>query len=445
VPHPSDSPDESSEPVTASPVEPPPSGEGPTEATRDRSTERSPSPEPRASRERPSQPPPPWPESLAPLAAAIEGALAMSARAVGRLSAQANDIRFGGAQRQDETLRAGLRAVQRETGVPGADFADLEARLQVLREQVERFAGQWITPSPSPIVPAATAPTGTPGTAGADTAASADVGAALAAPAAAPRPLGVQQVAGIRQAVTRAMIMLAQAPLHLRIEFGAGFVDPHPDVLLLAARIHAIHRGVRGALKQVCWQSVDRAELSFGNADPARTVEASFDERGRLQVPDAVRQPSGRGPGPTDGAASDRSGGGPRPPRPGQPRSGGGRPSHARPASGPPGSGVPANRPPDGQARGGRPTGPGRPEHAGRPPRSGLPGQGRPAPSGGAARPRDDQRPLKPRSPINPLMADKLRAVLAAAPSPRPATPGADAPASGEPPAPPAPPERGSE
>jgi len=42
-------------------------------------------------------------------------------------------------------------------------------------------------------------------------------------------------------------------------------------------------------------------------------------------------------------------------------------------------------------------------------------------------------------------MADKLRAVLAAAPSPKPATSGADAPASGEPPAPPAPLERGSE
>ncbi|MFN9772132.1 MAG: hypothetical protein ACK54X_05840 [Burkholderiales bacterium] len=466
----------------------------------------------------PPAPLPPWSDALAPIAGAIEGALAISARAVGRLSAQANGVRFGAVQKQEDTFRAELRAVRRQAGEPGVDPAGFAARLRSLLEQVERFAGPWIAAAAAPVpaaatsapadaapVPAAATPAdATPATAEATStdAPSADAPSAPAdttrVQAATPEPLTVQQVASVRQGVTRAMVVLAQAPLHLRLEFGPGFADPHPDVLLLAARMHAIHRAVRGSLKQVSWKAPDRADLAFGDGDPARTVEAVFDAQGRLQVPDSVRQDKGRGtapggtppgspagrarPGPptdrrgrdrrtsppkgapagrpqpgaptgrppvTDDARSQGAQGRPSPDRGGRPH-GRGRPDgrsgppspNASPSSNrppspsrspspdrPPLSNRPpqSNRPPS-------PNGPQRPEDRGRP-RDGAPRRpgAMPGSSGVGASVRDDRRPPKPRAPINPLLADKLRAVLAATSGPKPATETVDTPDAGEP------------
>ena len=401
----------------------------------------------------PPAPPPPWPDAAAPLAGAIEGALAIGARAVARLSSQAGGIRFGTVQKLDHQYRAELQSIRMQAGVEGGDPAAVVRRLQALLEQVERFAGQWIPP-PAP----ATATQGAPGPADPTLDA-----------AGAPVPLAVQQVAAIRQGVTRAMIALASAPLHLRLEFGPGFADPHPDVLLLAARMHAIHRAVRGSLKQVCWEAIDRAGLLFGDADAADAVEATFDAQGRLRVPDAVRQNAGRAAAPKSGAAGPRGPGSStqprhrdgRAPRPqggqagrshdGQPaRSQGGQPARSQPGGATtgrpqPGSsgarprqGAPAGRAPG--PAGGRPTGPSngpsapdarqRPAtHAApRPPAGGTP---RPSsvPKGGAAPARDDRRASRPRSTFNPLMADKLRAVLAGASAPKPAPTPVDPPA----------------
>lgn len=454
------------------------------------------------------EPLPPWSDALAPIAGAIEGALAISARAVGRLSAQANGIRFGAVQKQEDTFRAELRAVRRQAGEPGVDPEGFAARLRSLLEQVERFAGQWIAVAAAPVPAAATsapadaAPVpseATPADATPATAEAPSTDAPIAdapsanAPsasvdttrvhAATPAPLTVQQVASVRQGVTRAMVVLAHAPLHLRLEFGPGFADPHPDVLLLAARMHAIHRAVRGSLKQVSWKAPDRADLAFGDGDPARTVEAVFDAQGRLQVPDAVRQNTGRGPAPggtppgslagrpRPGPPTDRRGrdrrtpqpqGAPpgRPPVTGDARSQGaqGRPSPdrgGRPSgrgrpdgrSGPPspnaspssnrppspGRSPSPNRPPSSNGPP-SPNGPQRPEDRGRP-RDGAPRRSgaMPGSSGVGASVRDDRRPPKPRAPINPLLADKLRAVLAATSGPKPTTEAVDTPDAGEP------------
>jgi hypothetical protein len=408
-------------------------------------------------------PPPAWPDVAAPLAGAIEGALAIGARAVARLSSQAGGIRFGTVQKLDHQYRTELQSIRTQAGVEGGDPADVVRRLRALLEQVERFAGQWIPPpAPAP----ATADQGVPGPAD-----PAREGAG------APVPLAVQQVAAIRQGVTRAMIALASAPLHLRLEFGPGFADPHPDVLLLAARMHAIHRAVRGSLKQVCWEAIDRAGLLFGDADPGDAVEATFDAQGRLRVPDAVRQNAGRGPagaasrgasGPraTSAPSGGRRTGRPPPPArdgrqpaqhggpspgPAQPRARQGRPPAGQvppssrqgpppsPRQGPPPSrqaGPPPSRqgPPPGADRSARPSGRGQP----RPATGGGPASARATP-GGAGRTRDDRLPPKPRAPVNSLMADKLRAVLAGASGP------ATAPDTAGPPAPAKAPERGSD
>jgi hypothetical protein len=399
----------------------------------------------------------PWPESLATLAGAVEGLLAIGARAVGRLSAQANGIRFGTVQRQEDGFRAELRDIRQQASLPDADPAALAARLQALRESVERFAGQWIAVPPAPAPAAAADPSGP----------RPDV----------PGPLTVAQVAALRQRVTRAMIALAQAPLHLRLEFGAGFVDPHPDVPLLAARMHAIHRGVRGSLKQICWQAADRVELSFGEADGARTVEAVFDSSGRMQVPDSVRQNPGRGasPGARSPGAAERGGSPPqrgsgskRAPQPGpQPQPHAAEAAQASRGRASPGASA-GNRRPDGSAAGPQPSGGGRPPGQARPRRGGPQGRGggaapeggRPAvhgrrgppagpagrnappSSGGAAQARDDRRPPTPRGPINPLMADKLRALLGGTAGAKPASAPEDPPA---PTGPSVPPERGSD
>jgi hypothetical protein len=407
-----------------------------------------------------SAPPPPWPDALAPIAKAIEGALAIGARAVGRLSAQANGIRFGNVQKQEDGLRAELRAVRREAGAPDADVDAFAAKLRTLLEQVERFAGHWIAstasiakpaaapapapksaPTPSAVeaapvqgdetatpaeatsMPDGEAPTpaeesATPAEANA-TPAEATI-AQVPAPAStpSPAPLAVQQVAALRQGVTRSMVVLAQAPLHLRLEFGSGFSDPQPDVLLLAARMHAIHRVVKGTLRQVSWQAPDRAELVFGEGEQARTVEAVFDEHGKLQVPDALRQDSGRGATPKGapggpqpagargGAAGDRRGRDRRGAQPqggapaGRPQQGAqdGRPRPVGPDGRPqPGGADGRPRPggPDGRPRQGASTGRPQPGATGGRPQQGAPA-GRPPPAAGGERAQDAQRRPQP-------------------------------------------------
>jgi hypothetical protein len=380
---------------------------------------------------------------------AIEGVLSFVDRASARLSSAAAGIRFGNVQKQEQQIRSELRAIRKLAVDPGVDEAALLARLGEVQLQASRLASAL-----APVrLPKAAPPTEDSTVA----------------------PITAQQAAAIRQAITRSMIALASAPLHLRIEFDAGFRDAHPDTLLLGARMHAIHRIALGSLRQVRWIDGGRVQLAFGEGQEATLVEALFDPEGRLQLPDTWRQsPVAKLPGPErykdprpaagqrprqrrdggGGGRGDARNAGPQPgigdPRanghtgqrpninpgrrpntnsgqrantdpgqrastaPGQRANTGPRPR----ASGDPGSGAHANANAGSEAR----SPPPHPGHGGRRPQhpgtaKGIHGTGHPARQEGRLRsdrgPSADARPLKPRGPLNTTMADKFRAAFA--------------------------------
>src|SRR5690606_19306364 len=180
-----------------------------------------------------------------------------------------------------------------------------------------------------------------------------------------------------RQSLVRGMIALAPAPLHLQIEIGPDFPLAEADPLVLAARSHAVNRTALGSLRRIQWDAPDRCTLSFGDGEQRRSVVASFDGQGKLDLPPELRQnqPRPAAPKPASQSPGRRNEG-----RPGQkPRERTG--AEGRPGAGGPGAGKNAG----GQGVGGQ--GAGKAGGQDRPQRQGAPG-GDP----GRAGARDDRR-----------------------------------------------------
>ena len=300
---------------------------------------------PAASEQKPAadvSPPLPLPPEAEELDARVAAALVMVNHGIRRLSKLAGNIRFAFLQRDESRLvteRQKLKAAfQRQEHGP----AELKFGLQALLQKAERMAGsllyqpqsaaattQAASPKPdesaqatapesapaqadSPASAAETTAANTPDSAvktpAADTAsaaveeagstqpdANAQASAASAAPdAATPAPTPVapalprEKSNQIRQTLRKSMMSLAPAaPLHLQIELAPAFAEAEPDIMAMAARVHALHRQVLGSLKGIQWHSAVHSTLSF---EDGRTIEVRFGETGAEQIPEEFRQ-----------------------------------------------------------------------------------------------------------------------------------------------------------
>ena len=450
-------------------------------------------------------PPLPLPPEAEELDARVAAALVMVNHGIRRLSKLAGNIRFAFLQRDESRLvteRQKLKAAfQRQEYGP----AELKFGLQALLQKAERMAGsllyqpqsaaattQGASPKPDGSAQAA-APETTPAQAdspasaaetpaanttdraveapAADTAsaaveeagsaqpdANAQASAASAAPdAATPAPaptapaLPREKSNQIRQTLRKSMMSLAPAaPLHLQIELAPAFAEAEPDIMAMAARVHALHRQVLGSLKGIQWHSAVHSTLSF---EDGRTIEVRFGETGAEQIPEEFRQKQAPAqparkpgqPGQRHGApggkpqgnrrhGSGRPGGKPGEGRQGKAAAGQGQAGNA-PDAATQDANAPANRQgrPHGKGRQGQPR---RAEGGNRPPRN--PADGKQGdntanagnrPSQGPRRPRPEQEGRRNHEgrrggqgerngrsgggfPSNSAMADKLRAAL---------------------------------
>lgn len=458
---------------------------------------------PAASEQKPTAevpPPLPLPPEAEELDARVAAALVMVNHGIRRLSKLAGNIRFAFLQRDESRLvteRQKLKAAfQRQEHGP----AELKFGLQALLQKAERMAGsllyqpqsaaattQAASPKPDESAqatapesapaqadsPAATADTtvanvadSTGETPAADTVvaqgdetaspqpdAAGQASAAAAAPDAAPAApaLPREKSNQIRQTLRKSMMSLAPAaPLHLQIELAPAFAEAEPDIMAMAARVHALHRQVLGSLKGIQWHSAVHSTLSF---EDGRTIEVRFGETGAEQIPEEFRQKQApaqpaRKPG-QPGQRHGAPGGKPQ----GNRRHGsgrpGGKPGEGRQAKAAAGQGqagntpeattqdanAPANRQgrPHSKGRHGQPR---RAEGGNRPPRN--PADGKQGDNTASAGNRPSQGPRRPRPeqegrrnhegrrggqgerngrsgggfPSNSAMADKLRAAL---------------------------------
>ncbi|WP_314330799.1 hypothetical protein [Lautropia mirabilis] len=451
-------------------------------------------------------PPLPLPPEAEELDARVAAALVMVNHGIRRLSKLAGNIRFAFLQRDESRLvteRQKLKAAfQRQEHGP----AELKFGLQALLQKAERMAGSLLyqpqntaattqAPSPKPDRSAqAAAPESAPAQQADSPAAAADaIGAnatdrAVEAPAAdttatqgnetaSPQPDAAGQVSTaaaapdaatpapapaapalpreksnqIRQTLRKSMMSLAPAaPLHLQIELAPAFAEAEPDIMAMAARVHALHRQVLGSLKGIQWHSAVHSTLSF---EDGRTIEVRFGETGAEQIPEefcqkqAPAQPARKPgqPGQRHGApggkpqgnrrhGSGRPGGKPGEGRQGKAAAGQGQAGNA-PDAATQDANAPANRQgrPHGKGRQGQPR---RAEGGNRPPRN--PADGKQGdntanagnrPSQGPRRPRPEQEGRRNHEgrrggqgerngrsgggfPSNSAMADKLRAAL---------------------------------
>lgn len=450
-------------------------------------------------------PPLPLPPEAEELDARVAAALVMVNHGIRRLSRLAGNIRFAFLQRDESRLvteRQKLKAAfQRQEHGP----AELKFGLQALLQKAERMAGSLLyqpqntaattqAPSPKPDgsaqaaapeatpaqadsptsaaeTPAANTPDSAVETPAADTAsaaveeagsaqpdANAQASAASAAPdAATPAPaptapaLPREKSNQIRQTLRKSMMSLAPAaPLHLQIELAPAFSEAEPDIMAMAARVHALHRQVLGSLKGIQWHSAVHSTLSF---EDGRTIEVRFGETGAEQIPEEFRQKQAPAqaarkpgqPGQRHGAlggkpqgnrrhGSGRPGGKPGEGRQGKVAAAQGQAGNA-PDAAPQDANAPANRQgrPHGKGRQGQPR---RAEGGNRPPRN--PADGKQGdntanagnrPSQGPRRPRPEQEGRRNHDgrrggqgerngrsgggfPSNSAMADKLRAAL---------------------------------
>lgn len=369
----------------------------------------------------------PLPEALQAIDDQIRAALIMVAHGNARLSKLAGNIRFSYLQRDESRLIGERRQLKTAFQQGESTEAELKLALQALLQKAERQAGTLLPPPTK--APAAVGESPEP-------------------------PLPPERGNQIRRALREAMMSLAAAaPLHLQIELAPTFADTEPDIMAMAARIHALHRQVLGSLKAIRWRSQTSCVLTFDDGKESREVEASFGEQGITSLPAAYRQnqqkpaqaarPGGgqgkagqnrRGPGAgarpanrTGGAAGAGQAAGPRartgeassnPPK--------GRPDHSRPqadahrpsanADGTSDNGQqPSKIPPRGQSghHGDPRTGGDRsPENRGRS-HERRPRPGR-QPSGNRRADGQDQRGNRGTKsfPSNSAMADKLRAAL---------------------------------
>ena len=429
-------------------------------------------------------PPLPLPPEAEELDARVAAALVMVNHGIRRLSKLAGNIRFAFLQRDESRLvteRQKLKAAfQRQEHGP----AELKFGLQALLQKVERMAGsllyqpqsmaattQAASPKPdestqagapesapaqqadSPAAAARGDETASPqpDAAGQASTAAAAPDAATPAPAPATPALSREKSNQIRQTLRKSMMSLAPAaPLHLQIELAPAFAEAEPDIMAMAARVHALHRQVLGSLKGIQWHSAVHSTLSF---EDGRTIEVRFGEKGAEQIPEefrqkqapaqAVRKPGQ--PGQRHGApggkpqgnrrhGSGRPGGKPGEGRQGKVAAGQGQAGNA-PDAAPQDANAPANRQgrPHGKGRQGQPR---RAEGGNRPPRNPADGkQGENTanagnrPSQGPRRPRPEQEGRRNHDgrrggqserngrsgggfPSNSAMADKLRAAL---------------------------------
>ena len=451
-------------------------------------------------------PPLPLPPEAEELDARVAAALVMVNHGIRRLSKLAGNIRFAFLQRDESRLvteRQKLKAAfQRQEHGP----AELKFGLQALLQKAERMAGSLLyqpqntaattqAPSPKPDRSAqAAAPESAPAQQADSPAAAADaIGAnatdrAVEAPAAdttatqgnetaSPQPDAAGQVSTaaaapdaatpapapaapalpreksnqIRQTLRKSMMSLAPAaPLHLQIELAPAFAEAEPDIMAMAARVHALHRQVLGSLKGIQWHSAVHSTLSF---EDGRTIEVRFGETGAEQIPEefcqkqAPAQPARKPgqPGQRHGApgskpqgnrrhGSGRPGGKPGEGRQGKAAAGQGQAGNT-PEATTQDANAPANRQgrPHGKGRHGQPR---RAEGGNRPPRN--PADGKQGDNTASAGNRPSQGPRRPRPeqegrrnhegrrggqgerngrsgggfPSNSAMADKLRAAL---------------------------------
>jgi ribonuclease, rne/rng family len=246
------------------------------------------------------------------------------------------------------------------------------------------------------------------------------------------------------------MSLAPAAPLHLQIELAPAFAEAEPDIMAMAARVHALHRQVLGSLKGIQWHSAVHSTLSF---EDGRTIEVHFGETGAEQIPEEFRQKQAPAqparkpgqPGQRHGApsgkpqgnrrhGSGRPGGKPGEGRQGKAAAGQGQAGNA-PEAAAQDANAPANRQgrPHGKGRHGQPR---RAEGGNRPSRNPADGkQGENTanagnrPSQGPRRPRPEQEGRRNHEgrrggqgerngrsgggfPSNSAMADKLRAAL---------------------------------
>ena len=398
-----------------------------------------------------------------------------------RLSKLAGNIRFAFLQRDESRLvteRQKLKAAfQRQEHGP----AELKFGLQALLQKVERMAGsllyqpqsmaattQAASPKPdestqagapesapaqqadSPAAAARGDETASPqpDAAGQASTAAAAPDAATPAPAPATPALSREKSNQIRQTLRKSMMSLAPAaPLHLQIELAPAFAEAEPDIMAMAARVHALHRQVLGSLKGIQWHSAVHSTLSF---EDGRTIDVRFSETGAEQIPEEFRQkqapthkpgqPGQRHGAPGGKPQGNRRHGSGRP---------GGKPSEGRQGKAPAGQGTTGDAPgaatqdtnspadrqssPHGKGRHGQPR---RAEGGNRPPRN--PSDKKQGESTANAGNRPSQGPRRPRPeqeerrnhegrrgglgerngrgggnfPSNSAMADKLRAAL---------------------------------
>ena len=306
--------------------------------------------------------------------ARIAAALVMVAHGIRRLSKLAGNIRFAFLQRDESRLVSERRNIRNGFQNGKSTPAELKFALQALLQKTERMAGSLLhTPRATDAAAPAASGTASPaaGAAGIDTTktkagdveaasteASAGTGgtdaistepsteaagvAATAPTAGTPAPaLPRERSNQIRQMLRKSMMSLAPAaPLHLQIELAHTFSEVDPDIMAMAARVHALHRQVLGSLKSILWHTPVHATLGF---DDSRSLDVHFGETGAQDIPEEFRQkqppqqPAGNRQGKDAGRGSRRAdgrhggkGGGAR--QPGQGRHH--RPGGAAPASG---------------------------------------------------------------------------------------------------------------
>ena len=286
-------------------------------------------------------PPLPLPPEAEELDARVAAALVMVNHGIRRLSRLAGNIRFAFLQRDESRLvteRQKLKAAfQRQEHGP----AELKFGLQALLQKAERMAGsllyqpqntavtaQAASPKPdestqatapeSALAQQADSPAAASDAAGANAtdsaveAPAADTTAAQGDKTASPQPDVARQAPTastasdaatpapaapalpreksnqIRQTLRKSMMSLAPAaPLHLQIELAPAFSEAEPDIMAMAARVHALHRQVLGSLKGIQWHSAVHSTLSF---EDGRTIEVRFGETGAEQIPEEFRQ-----------------------------------------------------------------------------------------------------------------------------------------------------------
>ncbi|MDO4904848.1 MAG: hypothetical protein Q4A16_04755 [Lautropia sp.] len=192
----------------------------------------------------------------------IRAALIMVAHGNARLSRLAGNIRFAYLQRDESKLINERRRLKTAFQSGASNETELKAGLQTLLQRIERQAGSLLAPP-----------------------------ARSQSEAEAAVPLDADRSNQIRRALREAMMSLAAAaPLHLQIELAPEFTEAEPDVMAMAARVHALHRLVLGSLKGIRWHSPLKCTLSFDDGKENKTLEVAFGDQGIIDLPPAYRQ-----------------------------------------------------------------------------------------------------------------------------------------------------------